>query len=51
VGRLRRLHAQLTQLFDTVEDADARPTPEVQTAVDAAIAALDEQLARGGSTP
>ena len=49
VGPLRRLHGQLTQLLDTVEDVDALPTPAVQAAVDATIAALDEQLARGGS--
>ena len=48
VGQLRRLHGQLTQLLDTVEDVDALPTAAVQTAVDATIAALDEQLARGG---
>jgi hypothetical protein len=51
VGRLRRLHGQLTQLLDTVEDVDALPTPAVQAAVDATIAALDEPLARGGSPP
>ena len=48
---LRRLHGQLTQLLDTVEDVDALPTPAVQTAVDETIAALDEQLARGGPVP
>ena len=51
VGRLRRLHGQLTQLLDTVEDVDALPTPAVQAAVDETIAALDEQLARGGPVP
>ena len=51
VGPLRRLHGQLTQLLDTVEDVDARPTPAVQKAVDETIARLDEQLARRGSPP
>ena len=51
MGRLRRLHGQLTQLLDTVEDVDALPTPAVQKAVDETIAALDEQLARGGPVP
>jgi hypothetical protein len=51
VGRLRRLHGQLTQLLDTVEDVDALPTAAVQTAVDATLAALDEQLAREGPVP
>jgi hypothetical protein len=51
VGRLRRLHGQLTQLLDTVEDVDALPTPAVQKAVDETIAALDAQLARGRSVP
>jgi hypothetical protein len=51
VGPLRRLHGQLTQLLDTVEDVDALPTPAVRKAVDETIAALDAQLARGGSLP
>ena len=51
VGRLRRLHGQLTQLLDTVEDVDALPTPAVQAAVDETIARLDEQLAHGGAVP
>ena len=51
VGPLRRLHGQLTQLLDTVEDVDARPTPAVQKAVDETIARLDEQLAHGGPVP
>ena len=38
VGRLRRLHGQLTQLLDTVEDVDALPTPAVRKAVDETIA-------------
>jgi hypothetical protein len=50
-GPLRRLHGQLTQLLDTVEDVDARPTPAVQKAVDETIARLDEQLAQGGPVP
>jgi hypothetical protein len=47
VGPLRRLHGQLTQLLDTVEDVDALPTPAVQKAVDETIARLHEQLAQG----
>jgi photosystem II stability/assembly factor-like uncharacterized protein len=44
---LRRIHAQLTQLLDTVEDVDALPTPAVQKAVDETIAALESLLVRG----
>ena len=46
-GALRRLHAQLTRLLDTVEDVDALPTPAVRKAADETIAALDAELARG----
>jgi hypothetical protein len=42
---VRRLHAQLTQLLDTVEDVDALPTPAVRAAVDETIRALDAALA------
>ncbi len=45
-GPLRRIHSQLTQLLDTVEDVEALPTPAVRKAVDETIAALDEALAR-----
>jgi photosystem II stability/assembly factor-like uncharacterized protein len=44
---VRRLHAQLTQLLDTVEDVDALPTPAVRAAVDETIEALDAALAGG----
>ncbi len=47
VGSLRRLHAQLTRLLDTVEDVDALPTPAVRKAADETIAALEVELARG----
>ena len=46
LGQLQRLHRQLTQLLDTVEDVDALPTPAVQKAVDETIAALDGLTAR-----
>jgi hypothetical protein len=42
---VRRLHAQLTQLLDTVEDVDGVPTPAVRAAVDETIEALDAVLA------
>jgi hypothetical protein len=42
---VRRLHAQLSQLLDTVEDVDALPTPAVRAAVDETIEALDAALA------
>jgi hypothetical protein len=44
---LRQLHSQLTRLLDTVEDADALPTPAVRKAADETIAALDAELAKG----
>jgi photosystem II stability/assembly factor-like uncharacterized protein len=44
---VRRLHTQLTQLLDAVEDVDALPTPAVRAAVDETIAALDAALGRG----
>jgi hypothetical protein len=43
---LHRIHSQLTQLLDTVEEVDALPTPAVQKFVDETIAALDGLLAR-----
>jgi hypothetical protein len=42
---VRRLHAQLTQLLDTVEDVDALPTPAVRAAVEETIRALDAAFA------
>jgi hypothetical protein len=54
MARRRRPHPlalAVTQPLDTVEDVDALPTPAVQAAEGATIAALDEQLVRGGSPP
>jgi len=44
---LRRLHSRLTRLLDSVEEADALPTPAVAAAVEETIAALDAALAPG----
>ena len=42
-----RLHSRLTRLLESVEEADALPTPAVGAAVDETIAALDAALAPG----
>jgi photosystem II stability/assembly factor-like uncharacterized protein len=40
------LHRRLTQLLETVEESDARPTPAVVAAVEDTIRALDRDLSR-----
>jgi len=41
---LARLHRQLTQLLDAIEDVDASPTPAVRAAVDETLAELAAAL-------
>jgi hypothetical protein len=45
-AELQRVHATLTELFETIQSVDARPTAAQESAITAALAAAEAAIAK-----